>query len=283
MKKESFEKICNDIKNLKIQGAEQIARAALKALLLKHDPNSVKKLMNLRPTEPCLQNCLRYALSFQDVREGVEETLRIMDNARKKIAKFGAAKIENNSIVFLHCHSSTVISILEEAKKQGKRFQVYNTETRPNFQGRITAKELLKMKIPVTMFIDSAASLALKEASIFLFGVDAITSIGSVINKIGNKTMAELAQKYEVPRYACTFSWKFDPKTSVGKIEKLEVRKASEVWKNKPKNLKINNVVFEEIPSELITGIISELGVLKPETFVSELEKNYPFLFSIKR
>ncbi|MEM4640991.1 MAG: hypothetical protein QXW65_00505 [Candidatus Pacearchaeota archaeon] len=279
-KEKEFEKICRDIKTLKIQGAEQIARAALRALLLKNDPKSVKKLMSLRPTEPCLNNCLKYALSFQDIREGVEETLRIMDNARKKIAKIGASRIENGMIIFLHCHSSTVISILKEAKQQGKRFQVYNTETRPNFQGRITAKELLKMKIPVTMFVDSAATLALKKASLFLFGVDAITSTGSVINKIGNKMMAEMAHKYEVPCYACTFSWKFDPKTTLGKIEKLETRKASEVWKNKPKGLKINNVIFEEIPSELITGIISELGILKPETFVSELEKNYPFLFS---
>lgn len=279
-KKKEFEKICRDIETLKIQGAEQIARAALRALLLKNDPKSVKKLMSLRPTEPCLNNCLKYALSFQDIREGVEETLRIMDNARKKIAKIGASRIENDMIIFLHCHSSTVISILKEAKQQGKRFQVYNTETRPNFQGRITAKELLKMKIPVTMFVDSAATLALKKASLFLFGVDAITSTGSVINKIGNKMMAEIAHKYEVPCYACTFSWKFDPKTTLGKIEKLETRKASEVWKNKPKGLKINNVIFEEIPSELITGIISELGILKPETFVSELEKNYPFLFS---
>ncbi|MCS7134493.1 MAG: hypothetical protein NZ889_01390 [Candidatus Pacearchaeota archaeon] len=279
MKKESFEKICWDIKNLKIQGAEQVARAALKALLIRSDSHAIKKLFRLRPTEPCLRNCLRYALSFSDVREGVEETLKIMDRAREKIKKIGAELIQDNKTIFLHCHSSTVISILLEAKKQGKKFEVYNTETRPNLQGRITAKELLKARIPVTMFVDSAATIALKKASLFLFGVDAITSTGSIINKIGNKMMAEIAYKYEVPRYACSFSWKFDPETTLGKIEKLEKRKESEVWKNKPKGLKISNIVFEEIPPELITGIVSELGVLQVATFISELEKTYPFLF----
>lgn len=280
MKKESFNKICKEIRTLKIQGAEQIARAALNALLIKNDPSSVKKLLSSRPTEPCLRNCLKYALSFQDIQEGVEETLKIMDRAREKIVKIGSNHIQNKDIIFTHCHSSTVVDILKEAKKQRKQFQVYNTETRPNFQGRITAQELLEVKIPVTMFIDSAATAALKQASLFLFGVDAINSHGSVINKIGNKTMAEIARKYDVPRYACTFSWKFDPKTVLGEIEKLEIRKVKEVWPNKPPKLKIRNVVFEEIPAELITGIISELGILEPATFVSELEKNYPFLFS---
>lgn len=280
MQKKSFNQICRDIKSLKIQGAEQIAKAALNALLIKNDPASIKRLVNLRPTEPCLRNCLRYALSFQDIREGVEETIKIMSRSREKIIKIGANYIQEDQIVFTHCHSTTVVEILKEAKRQGKNFQVYNTETRPNFQGRITAQELLKAKIPVTMFIDSAATVALKKADLFLFGVDAITSHGSVINKIGNRTMAEIAHKYDVPCYACTFSWKFNPKTVLGDIEKLEIRKEREVWPGKPRELRINNIIFEEIPAELVTGVISELGILEPATFVAELEKNYPFLFS---
>lgn len=274
-----FKKICENIKTLKIQGAENIARAALKALTLKHDTSSIKKLISLRPTEPCLRNALKYALSFEDVERGVAETLKLMDYSRDMVIKIGSKLINNDITVFTHCHSSTVVGILIEAKKQGKKFRVYNTETRPNFQGRITATELLKAKIPVTMFVDSAADLALKEADIFLFGVDAITAEGSVINKIGNKMMAEIAEKYDVPRYACTISWKFDPKTLLGNMEKLESRSEKEVWQNKPKGLKINNVVFEEVPSNMITGIISELGVLEPGAFIAEFLKRYPYLF----
>jgi ribose 1,5-bisphosphate isomerase len=201
-----------------------------------------------------------------------------MDYSRQKVITYGANLIKSKSIVFTHCHSGTVISIMLEAKKQGKKFQVYNTETRPNLQGRITAQDLLKAGIPVTMFVDSSSTSALKEADLFLFGVDAITSQGSVINKIGNKMMAEIAEKYDIPRYACSFSWKFDPKTILGKIEKLESRDEKEVWPGKPKKLKISNVVFEEIPSNLITGIVSELGILEPGAFVSEFSIKYPFL-----
>lgn len=274
-----FKRICQDIKSLKIQGAEGIAKHALMALKLKHDWVSVRKLISLRPTEPCLRNCIKFATSRGDVNRGVAETLAIMEDAKRKIIKFGANLIQKNDVVFTHCHSSTVVSILLEAKKQGKKFQVYNTETRPNFQGRITANELLKAKIPVTMFIDSSSTSALKKADLFLFGVDAITAQGTVINKIGNKMMAEIAEKYDVPSYACSFSWKFDPKTALGGIEKLEKRNEKEVWPDKPKKLRISNIVFEEIPTHLIKGIITELGILEPGAFVTEFELRYPFLF----
>ncbi|MCX6742151.1 MAG: hypothetical protein NTX24_03170 [Candidatus Pacearchaeota archaeon] len=275
----NFNRICKDIKSLKIQGAENVARNALMALKFKNDQSSIKKLIALRPTEPCLRNCMKFATSFEDINKGIHETIKIIEDARKKVIKFGANLVQNNTVVFTHCHSSTVVSILIEAKKQGKKFEVYNTETRPNFQGRITAKALINAGIPVTMFIDSSSTSALKEADLFLFGVDAITAQGSVINKIGNKMMAEIAEKYDVPSYACSFSWKFDPKTVLGNIEKLEERDEKEVWPNKPKKLKISNVIFEEIPSHLIKGIITELGVLEPGTFVTEFELRYPFLF----
>jgi ribose 1,5-bisphosphate isomerase len=280
MKKERFENICQDIKSIKIQGAENIARAALKALLIRHDSQSVRKLISLRPTEPCLRNCIAHALSFPEIKEGVSRTLNIMDDSRKRIRIMGSRLIKNNSIVFTHCHSSTVLSILIEAKKQGKHFEVYNTETRPNFQGRKTAVELLKAGIPVTMFIDSAASTALRHADLFLFGVDAITT-RSIINKVGNKTMAEIAQRYDTPGYACSFSWKFDAKTALGDMEKLEKRDEKEVWFEKPNKLKINNVVFDEIPFSLVTGIVSELGVLESATFTNELQKHYPKVFDL--
>jgi ribose 1,5-bisphosphate isomerase len=280
MKKEKFETICQDIKSIKIQGAENIARAALRALLIKHDSQSIQKLISLRPTEPCLRNCIKHALSFPEIDEGVSRTLKIMDDSRKKIGIMGSRLVKNNSIIFTHCHSSTVVSILVEAKKQGKHFQVYNTETRPNFQGRKTALDLLRAGIPVTMFIDSAASTALRHADLFLFGVDAITT-RSIINKVGNKTMAEIAQRYDTPSYACSFSWKFDSKTAIGEMEKLEERDEKEVWFEKPNKLKINNIVFDEIPFSLVTGIVSELGVLEPAMFTNDLQKHYPKVFNI--
>ena len=263
---------------MKIQGAENVARTALQALLLKNDGNSIRNLLNLRPTEPALRNVIKYALSFSDIQTGVKKTLALMDEARKKIIFNGSQLIKNNMTIFTHCHSSTVLDILKSAKSQGKKFQVLNTETRPNFQGRITASELAKSKIPVTMFIDSAANSAIKQSDLFLFGADVITAEGNVINKIGNKMFAEMAEKYDVPSYACSIAFKLDSETLKGKIPVLEERNPDEVWKNRPPGVKISNVIFEKIEERLITGIISEFGILPPSSFVVEVKKRYPWL-----
>jgi ribose 1,5-bisphosphate isomerase len=271
----SFNKICNDIKSLKIQGAENVAKAAIKALKIKHDTKSIKKLISLRPTEPLLRNSITFAK--KNDFNNLNKILEHLKESQKKISRIGSKKIKNKSVVFTHCHSSTVINILKEAKKT-KKFQVYNTETRPLFQGRKTAKELLKLKIPVTHFIDSAARHYLKESDIVLIGADAITSEGYIINKIGTEMITDLAKEYSIPVYVCANSWKFDPKTLNGFEEKIEQRNPKEVWSNAPKKIKIKNPSFETVCSEDITAIISELGVLKPASFVSKVITYYPWI-----
>jgi len=270
----SFNQICNNIKSLKIQGAENVAKAAVKALKLKHSSLAIKKLISLRSTEPMLRNTITFAKAnnFQNLNQILEH----FKSSQKKISEYGSKKIRKNSIVFTHCHSSTVINIIKEAKKT--KLQVYNTETRPLFQGRKTAKELLKLKIPVTHFVDSAARHYMKEADILLIGADAITSEGNIINKIGTEMITDFAKEHSIPVYACANSWKFDPKTIKGYKEKIEQRNPKEVWKNPPKKITIRNPAFEIIPSEDITAVISELGVLKPETFITQVLINYPWI-----
>lgn len=271
-----FEQICKDIKSLKIQGATNVAKAGIQALKLKHDINSVKKILSLRPTEPALRNAINFSL--KDTNKNPDLALRHFDEARKKIAEIGVSKIQKDSVVFTHCHASTVTGILKEAFKT-KKFEVYCTETRPMYQGRITAKELASAKIPVTMFVDSAARYALKNSDVMLLGADAVLSNGKVANKVGSELFAEAAKKYDIPIFVCTDSWKFDPSTVWGYEEKLERREAKEVWPSPPKGVKISNIAFELISQELITGIISELGVYNPETFIIEVEKAYPWMF----
>lgn len=270
-----FERILKNIKSLKIQGAENIARAGIKALMMKHDTNSVKKIISLRPTEPCLRNAVNFAL--RDIKRNGKLALEHFDYSQKKIAEYGSRKIRNGSIVFTHCHSSTVIGILKEAAKT-RKFEVYATETRPLYQGRKTAEELAKAKIRVKLFTDAAGRQALKKASIALFGADAVTTEGEVINKMGTGMYAEIAEKYDVPVYACTDSWKYDPLTEFGFEEPIEKRKAEEVWNKIPKGVEVTNTAFEAVEPEYITGIISELGVYAPQTFTEEVKKNYPWI-----
>ncbi len=299
----SFKKIVSDIKSLKIQGAEAVAKAAANAILLtvkkSKSKTSVKFIQELekakeiliatRPTEPAMRNGLNYItnhLSSNDVEEIKKEVIKRInfvlehfEKAQSIVEEITSQKIKKGMVVYTHCHSSTVVRSLIKAKSKGIKFKVNNTETRPLFQGRTTAKDLAKAGIPVTFFIDSAARLALKKADIALIGADAITADGKVINKIGSELIAEVANKYDVPVYVCTDSWKFDPLTIFGKDVKIEERNPNEVWKNPPKNVKVANFAFEKIDPELITGVITELGIYRPSVLLEEIKSAYPWMF----
>jgi ribose 1,5-bisphosphate isomerase len=207
--------------------------------------------------------------------------LEHFEKAPDMIEEIAAHKIKNKMIVFTHCHSSTVRDALIRAKKQGINFEVHNTETRPVFQGRITAKELAKAGIPVTHYVDSAARLALKKSDLMLLGADAITADGKVINKIGSELIGEVADRYDIPIYICTDSWKFDPRTIFGKETEIEERPAKEIWSGAPKKVKIANYAFEKINPDIITGIITELGIYRPAILLEEIKKAYPWMFKL--
>jgi translation initiation factor 2B subunit (eIF-2B alpha/beta/delta family) len=256
-----FNQICKDIKSIKIQGAENIAKKAFYAYKLVPNQSSKLKLISLRPTEPMLINLLkRYSyLSYNFLIK------RLEDN-QDKINKTIYGLIKKKDIVFVHCHSSTVILALIYSKKKGKNFEVYATETRPLFQGRKTAKELSNAKIKVTMFVDSAASTVLngeqglKKPNLLLFGADAITKKGA-INKIGSNMFADIAKKNKIPVYIVSDSLKY-----FGTKIKIEERDSKEVFKTSWK-IKIRNPAFELVKKKYITGIISEFGVLSLRKF----------------
>ena len=268
------------IKGLEIQGAENIAIASaqtIKALAQKQSYkqllNAKERLIRARPTEPCTHNTLNYVFS------GTKEPIQIAENAynaikhlaqsKARIAELGSKQIRDGDTVFTHCHSSTVLDVLKMAKAKGKNFQVYNTETRPLYQGRAMAKELVSAGIKTTLFVDSAARIAIKGSDIMLIGCDAITADAKVINKVGSEMFAEIAKRHGTDVFVCSDSWKFDP-NSVFQGIKIEQRAAKEVWAEAPKQLKISNYAFERIDPDLITAIISELGILAPEVFVSQ-------------
>ncbi|MFH1510103.1 MAG: translation initiation factor eIF-2B [Candidatus Woesearchaeota archaeon] len=280
-----------------VQGAEAVAKAGLEyvaqevksfkaagrlALLAKLSRLRLV-LESVRPTEPCMKNAIDYVFrhsSGDDIRELKESLLAnvrfvagSLRSSEEMVWEIGEKKISNGMVVFTHCHSSSVLGVLRLAKKNGKKFTVHNTETRPNFQGRKTAIELASLGIRVAHFVDSAARLALKKADIMLIGCDAFTSEAKIINKIGSELFCEAASKMQVPVYVCTTTWKYDPKTLFGYEELIEERRASEVWQNPPKNVIVDNHAFEKVDPRLVTGVITELGVFSPDALIEELRR----------
>lgn len=266
-----FRGIIKKIKEVKIQGAENIAIAGIKAAPL-FKGSSIKELLKARPTEPALRNAIEFSKKY-----GQKKALEHFKTSKEKIIKNGLKIIK--PVIFTHCHSSTVISILKNAKRKGKKFEVINTETRPLFQGRKTAKELSKGGIKITTIADSAARDALtkggeiKKADVVLFGADAILKNGNVINKIGSGLFAEIAYYEKIPVYICANSWKFSSKNV-----KIEERSFKEIWNRAPKKIRIKNPAFEIIDAKYIKGIISELGILKPKEFVKKVKKVYKWI-----
>lgn len=262
-KKREFNQIVKDIRVIKIQGARNVAKAGLKAYELFPSVRTKKKILKLRPTEPMLFHVLELA------EKGVfpSEILKHFDEAQERINKNVFRLIKNNDVIFTHCHSTNVVNALVYSKKKGKKFEVYNTETRPLFQGRKTAKELKTARIKVTMFIDSAMDDAITGADKIFLGTDAILKNG-VINKIGSEAIAEIASIRKKPVYVVADSWKFSKHNVL-----IEQRNLNEVWDKAPKNIKIKNPAFEFAPKKYIKGIVSEFGVLKWGDFLKRVKR----------
>lgn len=268
-KRKRFNKIIADIKAVNIQGARNVARAALEAYTLLPNPRSRKKLLAARPTEPMMHHVLDLASRLPK-----EKILAHFDEAQEAINGFTLSLFPKRKkvVVMTHCHSTNVVGTLLHAKANNRVIRVRNLETRPLYQGRKTAKDLAKQNIPVTTYVDSAMRLALlgeskKEgrASFVLLGADALTDEG-VINKIGSAAIAELASSHRIPVYIVADSWKYTKRSLP-----IEKRPLNEVWNAAPRHVKINNPAFEFVPKRYITGIITEHTKESYDKFVKEM------------
>lgn len=298
-------KTVKEIKSLKIQGASNVQRKALQALFIASEKSKAKApqefrkeflknsslLYSSRPTEPELRTGLRIvkksisnkSFSVKEMKEKIKLSVLMYEKNRLKairdISVFGANLIEENSVVMTICHSSTVVELIKRAKRKIKK--VYCLETRPLYQGRITARELSKAGLNVTLIVDNAASTVLKECDYFFSGADAFLADGDVINKIGTNQISYLCKRYAVKHYAVASSHKFEPATFFGKQEPIEQRSSEEVWVEKEKKkfgankVKINNPAFDRTDSSTIEGIICEIGVFSPQTLAAKLYEEF--------
>ncbi len=290
-------KIIFDITSLRVQGASRVQKTAVQALYWTIKQSKARTvagfrrelqetgiaLIRSRPTEPGLRTAVRIiwktghqkGLGLEETRKAVLKKCIFFSGERKKalqrISEIGKKIIPKNAVVLTHCHSNTVEEILKKSRK--KIEMVYCTETRPLFQGRITATNLSKAGIPVTQIVDSAAAAFIGKADLFLTGADAVLANGNIVNKIGTREISLAAQKEKVPHIAATSSHAFDPLTVFGWHERIEERGWKEVWPEKPKRVRVLNPAFDETPATQVKAIVSELGILKPKTFAERVEK----------
>ena len=210
----------------------------------------------------------------------LKEALDILEEDKKmcvNIGRNGARLIKNGDVVLTHCNAGilatagqgTALSILYEARKQGKIFKVYADETRPLMQGsRLTMWELMRSGIDATLICDNMAASTIKNKGVtkIIVGADRITIDLDAANKIGTYGLAVLAKYHDIPFYVAAPSSTMDKNIKSGRDIPIEERDRGEIIytgskQTAPLKAKVYNPAFDVTPAKLITAIITEKGI----------------------
>ncbi len=213
-----------------------------------------------------------------------KETQKIIEEDRwacRKIGHFGAKLIKDKDTILTICNAGilatidygTALGVIYKAKELGKRLKVFACETRPLLQGaRLTAWELKKKGIDVTLICDSMAATLMQQGKIdkVIAGADRIAANGDAANKIGTYNLAVLSHYHKIPFYIAAPASTFDLRIKTGNDIPIEERLDKEItelfFKNPitAKGVKVFNPAFDVTPHNLITAIIADKGVIMP-------------------
>ena len=234
------------------------------------------------------------SLTQQNWSEGDAGAIRqfVLDQAQKladedveinkRMAEFGAALIADGDTIIHHCNTGalatvdwgTALGVIRTAHEQGKKIHILVDETRPRLQGsRLTAWELEQYGIPYEIISDNLSGYFLKagKAQKVFFGADRVAANGDVANKIGSYMLALAAHDNNVPVYSVVPTSTIDLSLAHGGLIPIEERDPDEVLGIQfhgepiaPKNARARNPAFDVTPNHLLSGIVTEIGVVYP-------------------
>ena len=201
--------------------------------------------------------------------------------ANRALGRFGGELIPDGATVLTHCNAGalatagdygTALGVVRGARDAGKRVAVVADETRPFLQGaRLTAWELAKDEIPVTVITDNMAGHVMKQGKVdaVVVGADRIAANGDTANKIGTYMVAVLARQHDIPFYVAAPVSTVDLALPEGSHIPIEERDAREVTHIRnvrvtPEGIEIHNPAFDVTPHDLIAAIITDKGVARP-------------------
>jgi methylthioribose-1-phosphate isomerase len=247
-------------------------------------------LFETRPTAVNLGWGLEKIMTIAKSGDSVEQIKELVISKAKKMAdedieinktmgKIGSVLFDNNDTIMTHCNAGalatvaygTALGVIRATRESGKNIKVIATETRPVQQGsRLTAFELKHDGFDVSLIPDTAVGYTMANGLVdkVIVGADRIVRTGHVFNKIGTYQVATMAKQHGIPFYVAaplsTFDMKSDAKDVI-----IEMRNGSEVTgtgdkKTAPDDINVINPAFDMTPPELISGIITEKGVVQP-------------------
>jgi methylthioribose-1-phosphate isomerase len=314
----SYEEVADAIKKMVIRGAPAIGISAAMGIALganqsvgtsiddlEYDFDYMCDVMSkTRPTavnlfwaiERMRDTFRRAKADTQDVEETkqrlVEEAQAIFKEdieANRSLGRFGGELIADGSTVLTHCNAGalatagdygTALGVIRGARDAGKRVAVIADETRPFLQGaRLTAWELAKDEIPVTVITDNMAGHVMKQGQVdaVVVGADRIVANGDTANKIGTYMVAVLARQHDIPFYVAAPISTLDLTLKSGDEIPIEERDRREVthmreYQLAPDGVGVQNPAFDVTPNELIAAIITDKGVAR-QPYTESLRK----------
>ncbi len=255
-------------------------------------PTAVNLFWAIERMRHLYRSLSRAGLSLADIRARLIAEAQQMHEedvaANQAMGRFGAELIPDGATVLTHCNAGalatagygTALGVIRAAVEAGKRVAVFADETRPFLQGaRLTAWELHKDHIPVTLITDNMAGHFMKAGRIdcVIVGADRIAANGDVANKIGTYSVAVLARENNIPFYVAAPVSTLDLSLTSGDEIPIEERHASEVTHVRdaqlaPAGISVVNPAFDVTPNRYVAAIITERGVARPP-FTENLKK----------
>ena len=305
----SYDEVAEAIRKMVIRGAPAIGVAAAMGIALGASQSVGTSVADLEDdllyicdvmakTRPTAVNLFwaieRMRATFQraKIKNDVEEIKKILVaealaifeediTANRAIGKFGGPLIPDGATVLTHCNAGalatagdygTALGVIRGARDSGKKIAVIADETRPFLQGlRLTAWELAKDEIPVTVITDNMAGHVMKSGKVdaVVVGADRIAANGDTANKIGTYMVAVLAREHNIPFYVAAPLTTLDLKLKSGEEIPIEERDEKEVthireYQLAPDGISVHNPAFDVTPNHLITAIITDKGVARP-------------------
>jgi ribose 1,5-bisphosphate isomerase len=289
--------LIDEIRNDRVHGASQLARQAVQVLKTAAEHSQAEsvaqflaeqrlvgnELMSARPAMAPVYNIVSRLLRAVSEKSAEMEvatvrqlTITKADEASNdsiqaiaRIAEHGSELITDSDRIITHSYSSTVMEMLKVAHAKHRNIEVIATRSGPGRTGERIAQELDSQKIPVTFIDDIAVGLYTSTVNKVMVGADRICADGNLINGIGTYQLSLTAKRAGIPFYVLCETLKFDPRLRSEEVD-LEEKETSEVIEpgRLPPGVSVKNPYFDITPPELITGIVTENGVLKPEDVI---------------
>jgi methylthioribose-1-phosphate isomerase len=265
--------VVDAIRRLAVRGAPAIGVAgAFGVVLARGDAAAAERIASARPTAVNLRWAVERVLAAEDAEAEARRILEEDVDACRTIGEAGRAELRDARRVLTICNAGrlatagigTALAPVYAKAEAGEPIEVFACETRPLRQGaRLTAWELSAAGIPVTVLPDGAAAALLAQGRVdaVIVGCDRVAANGDVANKIGTYALALAARHHGVPFYVAGPRSTLDAATATGAGLEIEQRAGAEL--GVAAGAAVWNPAFDVTPAELITGLITDAGVLR--------------------